>query len=163
MEHKLIRKSNFLIEASYKLTLVEQRIVMILASMIRQEDDEFKKYQLNIKEFAGLLELKNKDEYSHVQTVTKKLLTRAFTIKQPGSLLQIGWLSSAKYLDGQGVVELCFDPQLKPYLLQLKDRFTSYRLKNVIQLKSSFSIRIYELLKQYEKLGERTFFVDTLR
>jgi len=163
MEHKLIRKSNLLIEASYKLTLVEQRIVMILASMIKQEDDEFKKYQLNIKEFAGLLDLKNKDEYSHVQSVTKKLLTRAFTIKMPGALLQIGWLSSAKYLDGQGIVELCFDPQLKPYLLQLKDRFTSYRLRNVIQLRSSFSIRIYELLKQYEKLGERTFLLETLR
>ena len=36
MEHKLIRKSNFLIEASYKLSLVEQRIVMVLASMIKQ-------------------------------------------------------------------------------------------------------------------------------
>ncbi len=163
MEHKLIRKSNFLIEAAYKLTLVEQRIVMILASKIKPADDEFKKYQLNIKEFAGLLELKNKDEYSHIQTVTKKLLTRAFSIKMPDALLQIGWLSSAKYLDGQGIVELCFDPQLKPFLLQLKDRFTSYKLKNVIQLRSSFSIRIYELLKQYEKLGERTFLLDNLR
>ena len=163
MEHKLVRKSNFLIEASYKLSLMEQRIVMILASMIKPNDDEFKKYPLNIKEFATLLELKHKDEYSQVQLVTKKLLTRAFTIRMSDATLQIGWLSSAKYLDGQGIVELCFDPQLKPYLLQLKDRFTSYRLKNVIQLKSSFSIRIYELLKQYEKIGERIFFVDNLR
>jgi len=163
MEHKLVRKSNFLIEASYKLSLTEQRIVMILASMIKPNDDEFKKYLLNIKDFATLLDLKHKDEYAQVQLVTKKLLTRAFTIKMSNATLQIGWLSSAKYLDGQGIVELCFDPQLKPYLLQLKDRFTSYRLKNVIQLRSSFSIRIYELLKQYEKLGERTFFMDNLR
>lgn len=163
MEHKLIRKSNFLIEASYKLSLVEQRIVMVLASMIKQEDDEFKKYLLNIKDFATLLDLKHKDGYSQLQLVTKKLLTRAFTIKMANGVLQIGWLSSAKYIDGEGVVELCFDPQLKPYLLQLKDRFTSYRLKNVIQLRSSFSIRIYELLKQYEKLGERTFLLKTLR
>lgn len=163
MEHKLVRKSNFLIEASYKLSLMEQRIVMILASMIKPNDDEFKKYLLNIKDFATLLDLKHKDEYSQIQLVTKKLLTRAFSIKMPDALLQIGWLSSAKYYDGQGIVELCFDPQLKPYLLQLKDRFTSYKLKNVIQLRSSFSIRIYELLKQYEKLGERTFLLDDLR
>jgi hypothetical protein len=136
---------------------------MVLASMIKQEDDEFKKYLLNIKDFASLLDLKHKDEYTQLQLVTKKLLTRAFTIKMANATLQIGWLSSAKYLDGQGIVELCFDPQLKPFLLQLKDRFTSYRLKNVIQLRSSFSIRIYELLKQYEKLGERTFLLETLR
>jgi plasmid replication initiation protein len=163
MEHKLVRKSNFLIEASYKLSLVEQRIVMMLASMIKPNDDEFKKYSLNIKDFSALLELKNKDEYAHLQTVTKKLLTRAFTVKMPNEILQIGWLSSARYLEGQGIVELCFDPQLKPFLLQLKDRFTSYRLKNVIQLRSSFSIRIYELLKQYERLAERTFLLETLR
>lgn len=163
MEHRVIKKSNFLIEASYKLSLVEQRIVMVLASMIKSGDGEFKKYPLNIKEFATLLELKHKDEYSQLQAITKKLLTRAFIVKMPSTTLQVGWLSSAKYLDGQGIVELCFDPELKPFLLQLKDRFTSYRLKDVIQLKSSFSIRIYELLKQYEKLGERTFLLEKLR
>jgi hypothetical protein len=52
---------------------------------------------------------------------------------------------------------------MKPYLLQLKERFTTYRLKEVIQLKSSFSIRIYELLKQYEKIGERIFLLETLK
>ncbi|MFZ2956605.1 MAG: replication initiation protein [Candidatus Ozemobacteraceae bacterium] len=163
MENKVVRKSNFLIEASYKLSLVEQRIVMVLASMITSSDGEFKKYSLNIKDFATLLELKHKDEYSQLQTITKRLLTRAFTVKMFGATLQVGWLSSAKYLDGQGIVELCFDPELKPFLLQLKERFTSYRLKDVIQLKSSFSIRIYELLKQYEKLGERTFLLEKLR
>lgn len=163
MEHKLVRKSNFLIEASYKLSLVEQRIVMVLASMIKSSDGEFNKYPLKVKDFATLLELKNKDEYSHLQTITKKLLSRVFSVKLPDAFLQVSWLSSAKYLDGQGIVELCFDPELKPFLLQLKDRFTSYRLKDVIQLKSSFSIRIYELLKQYEKLGERTFLLEKLR
>jgi hypothetical protein len=163
MENNLVRKSNYLIEASYKLSLVEQRLIMVLASMIKASDAEFKKYPLAIKDFATLLELKNRDEYSHLKGITKRLLTRAFSMKLPDALLQIGWLSSAKYLEGKGVVELCFDPELKPYLLQLKERFTSYKLKNVIQLKSSFSIRIYELLKQYEKVGERTFLLEKLR
>jgi hypothetical protein len=79
------------------------------------------------------------------------------------SLLRISWLSSVEYFKGTGIIELCFDPKLKPYLLQLKKRFTTYRLKEVIQLKSSFSIRIYELLKQYVKIGERIFLLETLK
>ncbi len=163
MENALVRKSNFLIEASYKLSLVEQRLIMVLASMIKPSDVEFKKYPLEVKAFSNLLELKNKNEYLHLKEITKRLLSRAFTMKLPDATLQVGWLSSAKYIEGKGIVELCFDPELKPFLLQLKERFTSYKLKNIIQLKSSFSIRIYELLKQYEKVGERAFLIEKLK
>jgi len=52
---------------------------------------------------------------------------------------------------------------LRPYLLELKREFTSYKLENVVKLKSSYAIRIYELLKQYEKLQERTFLLKSLR
>jgi Initiator Replication protein len=56
-----------------------------------------------------------------------------------------------------------FDPFLRPYLLELKREFTSYKLENIVKLKSTYAIRIYELLKQYEKLKERTFPVKELR
>lgn len=68
-----------------------------------------------------------------------------------------------EYVTKQGKIELSFDPKLKPYLLKLKDNFTTYKLENVIRLKSFYSIRIYELLKQYEKLKERTFSITQLR
>ncbi|MGR6001768.1 replication initiation protein [Bacillus cereus] len=56
-----------------------------------------------------------------------------------------------------------FDPLLKPFLLELNNKFTSYRLGNIIKLKSVYSIRIYELLKQYEIVKERTISLETLR
>ena len=77
--------------------------------------------------------------------------------------LQVAWLSSAKYFTGKGEVELCFDPKLKPYLLQLQSRFTSYKLHNVIKLRSRYSVRLYELLKQYEGLRETQFRTRELR
>lgn len=98
-----------------------------------------------------------------MQQTTRDLLTRVITIKEPRSILQIGWLSSARYYNQEGVVELRFDPGLKPYLLQLKERFTKYQLNSVIRLKHSYSIRIYELLKQYETIGWRYFVLDELQ
>lgn len=56
-----------------------------------------------------------------------------------------------------------FDPLLKPFLLELSSKFTSYKLANVVKLKSTYAIRIYELLKQYEDLKERTISLENLR
>jgi Protein involved in initiation of plasmid replication len=161
--NKLIVKSNQLIEASYRLTAGEQKIILSLVSMIRADDDEFKKYKIKIAEFEKLLGIKNNRIYKDVKEITNELMKKVFTIKTSNSTLQLSWLSSVEYLDGIGEVELEFSPKLKPYLLQLKNRFTSYKLKEIIQLKSFYSLRIYEFLKQYEKIGERTFSIDELR
>ena len=58
---------------------------------------------------------------------------------------------------------LSFDPQLKPYLIQLKSHFTSIELRYVIHLQSVYAMRIYELLKQYRKIGERVLPIVELR
>ncbi len=102
--------------------------------------------------------------YGKVKAITKKLVSNVLTFKDNnGRELQVSWLSSAEYIESQGIVELEFSPKLKPFLLQLKLEFTKYKLGNVIHLKRIYSIRIYELLKQYEKIGKRRFDIPTLR
>ena len=64
---------------------------------------------------------------------------------------------------GEAVVEVEFSQKLMPYLLELKQQFTTYYLANVMALKSSYSIRIFELLKQYEKIGKRSISLENLR
>lgn len=160
---ELIVKYNTLIEASYRLTSGEQRIILTLVSVIKPEDEEFKKYRFKVKDFCTMLEIKNNRLYKDIKDITKDLMRKVFTIKKEKSTLQISWLSSVEYIEGEGIVELEFSPKLKPYLLQLKNRFTSYELKDILQLKSSYSFRIYELLKQYEKIGIRTFNVEELK
>jgi plasmid replication initiation protein len=159
----LVTKANDLIQARYKLTLGEIKIILLLASMIQPEDKEFSTYKIKVSDFMDLLGVKNKSTYKQVEKITQDLMTKVFTIKKKNSTLKISWLSSAEYFRGDGMIELCFDPKLKPYFLQLKENFTSYKLTNVIQLKSYYSIRLYELLKQYQKLKERAFDLDELR
>jgi plasmid replication initiation protein len=162
--HQLtVRKANRLVEASYKLTLQEQRIILLLASMINSTDEAFHVYRIAIKEFIELTQVKGKSKYEEIKQITKKLRERTLIIQTDNSELQIGWLSSSEYFTGAGYVELCFDPKLKPFLLRIKDNFTPYLLKNVITLKSAYSIRLYELLKQYQKIGERRFELDKLK
>ena len=163
-EKKLIVKSNKLNEARFRLGIQEQRVILNMISMIKKGDDDFKPYKFSVKEFAELVGVTaNKNIYTQVKAITRSLLGRHLTIQEPDGDLQIGWISSAKYYDGQGIVELRFDPLLKPYLLALKKEFTRYQLKNTIRLKSAYSVRIYELLKQYQHIGIRHFRLDELR
>lgn len=145
-------KSNILIEANYKLTITEQKIVLYLVSKIRKDDDDFKTYTLPIKQFYELLGYKGNPKYSEMKKITKNLIGKVVEIKEEKKLKQMSWLSYVEYNENDGSVNLSFDPRLKPYLLQLKREFTSYKLKNVMELKSGYSIRIYEILKKWQTI-----------
>lgn len=73
------------------------------------------------------------------------------------------WLASAEYKNGEGIMLLTFSPKLKPYLLQLKKAFTSYRLNNILSLKSAYSIRLYELLKKWQYLNKWECSIENLK
>lgn len=159
----LVTKSNMLIEANYKLGVVEQKIILCLASNIHPKDSDFKTYTLPIKEFNKLLGLKGSPKYSELRQITKELMQKVFEVRIDKKVIQVSWLSYVAYNESEGMIDVRFDPFLRPYLLELKREFTSYKLENVVKLKSSYAIRIYELLKQYEKLQERTFLLADLR
>lgn len=159
----IIVKSNYLIEASYRLSLQEQRLILLMVSKIKPDDRDFHVYEIAVRDFNRIVGIKSEAGYQRTKELTKKLLERSLQINKDNSILQVSWLSSAEYFEDKGYVELSFDPKLKPYLLQLKEFFTRYRLQHVIHLKSSYSIKLYELLKQYENIGRRKFTLDELR
>jgi len=159
-------KSNNLIEAKYKLSLNEQKLILLLASTIKPDDEDFKPVRFRIVDLLNYLGFEdNTTHYTYLRQLTKKLMTRVLEIwdLQRKTLLQINWLSSAEYHFKEGIIELCFDPKLKPFLLKLKEKFTAYSLQIAVKFDSAYSIRIYELLKQYEKLGTRSISVKELR
>ncbi len=151
----VVTQSNDLVEARYNLPLAEQRLVLTMISRIQPEDEDFKPYRISVSEFSEFLGIAKDSAYAECKKITGNLLSRVINIKEPHRLLQIGWMSSAEYVDGTGMVNLSFDPLLKPYLLQLKSNFTSCKLEMLLSFKSQYSMRMYVLLKQYEKLKER--------
>lgn len=159
----LVTKSNKLIEANYKLGVIEQKIILCLASNINPSDSDFQTYKFAIKEFHKLLGLKGTPKYTELRQITKDLMQKVFEIRIDKKVIQVSWLSYVAYNETEGTIDIRFDPFLRPYLLELKREFTSYKLENIVKLNSSYAIRIYELLKQYERLQERTFLLADLR
>lgn len=143
----IVTKSNKLITCSYDLSSQEQKIILALASMVQPQDKEFKEYEFKIKDFMELLGVNTKTKYTEIPKLTKELMKKVFEIKEGKDIIQMSWLSSARYKTGEGTVIFKFDSNLKPYLLELKELYTSYRLDNILSLKSKYSIRFYEILK----------------
>jgi len=157
----LIVKNNKLVESRYKLSLQEQKLILILTSKIQKKDDDLKRYEFTAKKLADFLGVSKDKYYSSLKQITKKLLGRVFQTIENDKLTQYNWISVAEY--DEGVVRIGLNPNLKPYLLQLKNNFTKYQLKNIVQLNSVYAIRIYELCKQYENIGNRTFELKELK
>lgn len=162
-ENYLVTKANTLITSNYDLSLEEQRIILTLASTVQPNDEDFKPYKFKISDFMELLGVEDKSKYSVIPKVTKELMKKVFEIENGNKIIQISWLSSAEYEKGTGIVELEFSPKLKPFMLGLKEFYTSYRLKNILELKGKYSIRMYEILKSNEFKRGAEITVDGLR
>ena len=134
------------VEARHRLTLQEQRLMQWVISNIEPTDTEFQTYRVNIKELAETIGITNKDFYDRMRQTTKKVMRRVIEIEEGEQLLQIPLINRAVYHKRSGTMDVRIDEHLKQYLLQLRDNFTSVRLKYVFRLSSTYSIRIYELL-----------------
>src|SRR5690606_29366622 len=135
-----------------------------MVSMIQPEDHDFKDYEISISDFTEMLGLAGREKYTEIKEITKTLVGKVIEIpRKNGGWLLTHWVSSAEYVDGEGVIKLSFSPKLKPYLLQLKRAYTSYRLSNILSIKSAYAIRLYELMKKWQHVGTWEIPVESLR
>ena len=164
-DNEIIVQSNSLVQAHYRLSLQEKRLVLWLSKQIRKDDVDFRKYILNIKEFAKEVGLNETTQYRELKQITASLITRLIVLEDPQSneTKQLAWLSLAHWKPKQGICTLEFHPELKPYLLQLKEKFTIVEFNNYMKLDSAYSMRILELLVQYESIGKRKMSLEDIR
>jgi len=160
-----VTKHNELVQSSYMLSLQQQRILLIIASRIQPKDENFKLYQFNTKDIIDILGLSRSSGsyYTQIRNIVNDLQTKTLTIKTKDRETNFTWVITSDYFPKQGFFQIELHPKLKPYFLELKDKFTQYRLENVLKLNSSYSIRMYELLKQYESIRTRRFGVEELK
>jgi plasmid replication initiation protein len=164
-DHYIVSESNALIEARTNLTLYEERLIYILASRIHPQDTKFKTHFFKVKDIAEKLDITEKNFYKRVRDIIEGLQDKKVVIeeKSMNSTLSAHWLAAARYYHGKGLIELEFSEMLRPYLLQLQQNFTKFKLWNVLYLKSFYSSKLYKLLKQYLLLGKRRFTMVQLR
>ncbi len=168
---KLVRKSNNLVEGKYRFDIWEMRVFTKMLTMILPSDEDFKEYRIYLKDVIDDFNLSaDKQSYKLLKDGAIKLMKKEIKIirdtdegeKEFLTHIAVGLDSFTSKTQGS-YIDISFHPKMKPFLLQLQTQFLMYDVRNILQLQSSYSVRIYELLKQYEKIGKRTFSIDDLK
>ena len=163
-EDVLIRQANSLVEARYKLSLNEQKIVMMMATLIKKDDENFTRVRIKLQDFIDAIGTSRHNTYEDIKKFAKGLKHKDIEIEDEERWLLTGWIVSFEYLKKEQLVELEFSPKLHRWLLELQKSYTKYQLKYAMHLRSFYAIRIYLLLKQYfPRIPERTFELHDLR
>lgn len=171
----LIKKANQLIEARYKFDVWETRFFLTVLSHIRREDEDFKLYRIWYKDVIKTFGLKSNQSYDFLREAGKSLMRKTFKVSNVENgfkreteyhiIRTVNYLAEGQQRSGveeQEYLDVTVEPEMKPLLLQLQRNFTAYDLRNVIKL-GTYPVRVYELLKQYETIGERTLRINELK
>lgn len=163
--------SNDIIEAGYRLTLMETRLLQACIAQIDSTKELLvtDRFELSAKDFAKLYKISEESAYDELKEVSKQLFSRYIVINNPDpehpeiKQTRTQWITSIDYLPTHGKLYLFFAPKILPYLSQLKGKFTQYELKNIGDMKSTYGIRLYLLMMQWKTTGTRTIEIDWLK
>lgn len=167
----IVYKANQVVEASYRLSLNEQRVVLACIGQVQSKEallvtDQF---ELSAKDFANLFSVSDDRAYHALVEVAESLFNRYVVIDNPFpdrpkvKRLKTRWISSIYYLNDDGKITLTFAKDMLPYLSELKGSFTKYELEHVGKMTCIYAIRLYELLMQWKTTGKREIEIDWLK
>lgn len=172
----LIKKANDLIESRYKFDIWETRIFLSVLSQIRRDDQEFQSYRIRYRDVINVFGLKSGDSYAYLRDGARSLMEKKFVLnyEEEGvkreklyhilrtvDVMQDGEEGKKGAMNNE-YVDVVVEDVMRPLLLQLQKNFTAYDLQNVVKL-GVYPIRVYELLKQYQSIGNRKIRVDEMK
>ncbi len=173
---KLIKKANDLIEARYRFDIWETRVFTTVLGEIHHKDEDFRVYRIYLKDIIKEFEINNGDAYEYLRQATRSLMNKKFYVnyEHDGAIREqiyhiirkadvMKEMIDENRREANEYVDISIEPEMKPLLLELKSRFTTYDMRNIIKFKSSYTLRIYEHLKQYENIGKRSLDIEYLK
>jgi plasmid replication initiation protein len=152
--------SNDLINAKYSYTLWEKRVFLYMISQLRRDGKELPIMRIPIKELMAFYGTMGKSEYQIIRSVPENIIKKPFYIPYVASNGEKRWMFFSVISAGtqpdaseqreESYIELQFNPVLIPHLLELKEKFTKYNIRNISELQSVYSIRVFEFIKENE-------------
>lgn len=164
MKNELVVKSNQVIEASYRLSVVEQRVVLSaiakIPKMCEVSDNEI--YAVSVQDLQAL-GVHEKTAYRDLKEAVNRLYERSISLVIDDKLIKMRWVQRIEFTDNKGIIALRFSKDILPFISNVKANFTQYMLSEVSKMQGAYSVRVYELLVQYKKTGERSISIEDFR
>ena len=158
----LVVKDNALINASYNLDLVEQRLILLAIVEARESGKGINAndpLEVHADSYINQFGVHRNTAYQALKDACKDLFARQFSYQEKkanGNIRNVmsRWVSQIAYNDNEATVDLIFAPAVVPFITRLEEQFTKYELQQVSSLSSAYAIRLYELLIQWRSTGK---------
>ncbi|MDQ8975891.1 replication initiation protein RepM [Acinetobacter johnsonii] len=169
-ETRLVVKDNALIDASFNLSLVEQRLMLLAIVEAREIQDLTPDTPIEIKasSYREQYNTDSSEAYKQLSEATKQLFNRQFSYidkyKGDDAITVSRWLNEATYINNKGTVVIYLNRNVISMISRLEANFTKYLLEQVSDFKSQYSIRLYELLIKYKEVGNsKKYTIEEIR
>ena len=163
LKNNLIVKSNQVIEASYTLTTIEQRLILSAIAQVPkgEEISDDVLYPLTTK---NLVKLGGDGKASHKEfkDAVNRLYERSIVLRDGDESDSFRWIQEKVFKEST-VAFIRFSKPILPFLSNLKAEFTKYLESDIVGMSSPYSIRFYELIMQYRSIGKREISLEDLR
>jgi plasmid replication initiation protein len=143
--------------ARYEMSETEKNILYMVVAQVKPGDSELKKYQVSVNQMAEI-NRSTRLKMEAYRQATRKLMTRIFETTLPnGDFLQASFITSALYKKGTDMIEIGLSTEVRPFYVDLNQRYTKIQLAAAISLNSAYAKRIYEVLCMYKNMKDKTF------
>jgi len=155
----LIVKDNKLIRAKYSLNLHQTRFIAHMASRINRDDADFLTYNIRLNELLELLKIERR-HWKRLDKTLTGLMGKIIIIENGEFEIRKTALLSYFMIDKKSeIVEYRFDKSMKPYLLDLNNKFkngsyTKLSFEKIVGFNSQYSAKLYEVLEMKAKQSE---------
>jgi plasmid replication initiation protein len=171
-----VTMANVAARAAHSLTLPEKRVVMAGLSFLDSRkarlaytDAKARTFRITAADYQEIAQLSQpKDAYREIARAAHRLVRRQLKhdrlTPRGMRLVEVNWLEEAVYHEGEGWIEICFTTKVLPYLVEIKSRFTKYKLEQTAGLRSVYSWRLLEYLTSWgREKGARTVDLEKFR
>lgn len=159
-KQKVVKSNELIQQRTHLLSLQEQKIVLFLISQLKPDQKEFEYQTFDLIDFCDAcgIDHDNGKNYINLRKAIKALSDKSMWVIGKDTDTLMRWVAGAQIEKRNGKIKIRFDEEMKPFLLELKERYTQFDLIYTLGMKSKYSIRLYELLKSYEKTNEPVSF-----
>ena len=159
-------KDNALIDASYNLDLVEQRLILLAIVEARESGKGINANDpltVHAESYINQFSVHRNTAYQALKDACKDLFARQFSYQEKSAKGNIinkisRWVSEVGYIDNEAVVQLIFAPAIVPLITRLEKQFTKYELQQISNLNSAYAVRLYEILISWRSTGKTPIF-----
>jgi len=160
-------QSNKLIEASYKMSVPAKRVMLMLLSQIHPlQQDISGKVRIEATDYSNKTGIDLSQSYKDIKNGCRELMGTIITTKDTVArtteeCVVVHWM---KYHEDEGWLEATFTPWIAPFIHKLRGiGYKTIEIDEALKFKRFYSIRLYELLMQWDSSCVRLITLEELR